>query len=147
MDLESFGVYCLSFPHRCPAKPTECPANLHVTIISSTGWAHCIGLPSHDIIWSFACSLREALERSIIFSHMKANWSWLLEICTCQSFSMDIFEDEALFAGMFLQKHQSKLITVYKWQKTFKMAVLKDLMRVHYSAIDKEIWLFPWHTF
>ena len=26
--------------------------------------------------------------------------------------------------------------------KDFKMATVKDLMRVHYNAIDKEIWFF-----
>lgn len=48
---------------------------------------------------------------------------------------MSLTEEEALF-----QRHQSKTITVNG--KRIKRDIDKDLMRVHYNVINKEIWLF-----
>lgn len=39
----------------------------------------------------------------------------------------------------FSGKHQSK--TISENDKRLKMPMVKDLMRVHFNTIDKEIWL------
>ena len=52
---------------------------------------------------------------------------------------MNLLEDERHLQTL-LQKHQSKTVTSVN-DKDLKMAMVKDLIRVHYNAIDKEIWL------
>ena len=52
---------------------------------------------------------------------------------------MNFLEDET-FARTFLQKHQSKITTGNS--ERLKMAMIKNLVRVHYNAANRS-YLFP----
>lgn len=53
---------------------------------------------------------------------------------------MNFLEDETFLQEHFLQKHQSK-ITTGNGEK-LKMAMIKNLVRIHYSATNTEVTYF-----
>ena len=70
--------------------------------------------------------------------HSVQQYSQLPETCTCQSLFREFLEDETL-----LLEHFCKSIRVHPelsvLTKDLKMTTVKDLMKVHNNAIDKEI--------
>lgn len=70
----------------------------------------------------------------------------LSEICICQSPFHEPPWKLNTIAEHFCKSNRVKQ-ELCKWQKALKMAMVKDLMRVHYNVVDEEIGIFLWHTY